>query len=88
MISMYSWYDSTTYVRNSTGYEPTLRVTINTPSTPCPGDLDGNDIVDASDLGIFLALWNTTNADADFNEDGIVDSSDLGLLLAGWGSCL
>ena len=57
------------------------------PPLPCDPDLDGNDIVDAADLGIFLALWNTTNPDADFNEDGIVDATDLGLLLATWGSC-
>ena len=86
-LSLYTYYDSVTYVQNSAGYEPALRVTINTPSTPCLGDLDDNDIVDAGDLGIFLALWNSTNADADFNGDGYVDATDLGLLLSAWGQC-
>ena len=54
---------------------------------PCLADLDGNDIVDAADLGIFLALWNSTNADADFNGDDYVDANDLGLLLVAWGDC-
>ena len=75
-------------IPNTGSAAPKLRITLSVPEVVCTFDLDANDVVDASDLGIFLALWNSTNTDADFNEDGIVDSSDLGLLLAGWGSCL
>ena len=27
------------------------------PSTPCPGDFDGNGVVDGADFGILLASW-------------------------------
>jgi hypothetical protein len=49
-----------------------------------PGDLTGDGLVNGADLGIFLSLWNTTNADADFNGDGTVNGGDLGVLLASW----
>ena len=68
-------------------YTPKLELAYENPTPPCAGNLDGNDIVDAADLGIFLALWNSSNADADFNGDGTVDATDLGLLLARWGAC-
>lgn len=74
-------------IPNTGSAAPKLRITLNVPEVVCAFDLDGNDVVDASDLGIFLALWNGTNSEADFNGDGIVNSSDLGLLLAGWGAC-
>ena len=67
--------------------KPRLVITYSVPEPPCLADLDGNDIVDAADLGIFLALWNSTNADADFNGDDYVDANDLGLLLVAWGDC-
>lgn len=53
----------------------------------CAGDLDGNGDINGGDLGIFLALWGTTNADADLNGDGQVNGGDLGYLLSYWGGC-
>ena len=84
-ISMYTFYDNTTYVRNSGGLEPKLRVTLAAP--PCPADLSGDGVVDASDLGIFLAYWGPKPNAGDLNEDGVVDAVDLGLLLSMWGPC-
>ena len=49
-----------------------------------PGDLDGDGAVNGADVGIFLALWGTSNADADLNGDGTVNGADLGLLVANW----
>ncbi len=57
---------------------------------PCPGDITGNGQVDAADLGILLAVWNTngkSNPAADINSDGTVNAADLGLLIANWGPC-
>ncbi len=54
---------------------------------PCPGDVTGDGMVDAIDLGILLASWGTANKAADVNGDGTVDASDLGILLSAWGSC-
>ena len=56
----------------------------------CAGDTDGNDVIDATDLGILLALWGNdggTIPAADVNGDGFVGSADLGILLASWGPC-
>ncbi|MHC4976481.1 MAG: GC-type dockerin domain-anchored protein, partial [Planctomycetota bacterium] len=53
--------------------------------SPSP-DLDGDGDVDGADLGLFLALWGTSDPTADLNGDGNVDGSDLGLLLAAWGA--
>jgi len=53
------------------------------------GDLDGNGIVDISDLLILLSQWgpcaNPGDCPADLDQDGSVDLSDLLVLLANWG---
>jgi endonuclease/exonuclease/phosphatase family metal-dependent hydrolase len=49
-----------------------------------PGDLNGDGVVDASDLSLLLAQWGTSGA-ADIDGDGVVGGSDLALLLANWG---
>ncbi|MBC02291.1 MAG: hypothetical protein CMJ34_03160 [Phycisphaerae bacterium] len=48
------------------------------------GDLDGDGLVNGSDLGILLAAWDTDSDIADLNGDGIVNGQDLGLMLADW----
>ena len=48
------------------------------------GDLNGDGVVDGSDLGLLLAAWGTTRPGADLNGDGTVNGADLGLLLASW----
>ncbi len=67
-----------------------LAVFLNDPDpTPIPGDLNGDGVVDVSDLLILLSAWgaceNPANCPADLNGDGTVDTSDLLLLLANWG---
>lgn len=53
---------------------------------PCPGDFNGDGVVDGADLGLMLAGWNAPGQ-ADLNGDDNVDGADLGLLLAAWGEC-
>ena len=55
----------------------------------CPGDFDGNGVVDGQDLALLLAEWNDCAGDcvADLNGDGAVDGADMALLLARWGGC-
>ena len=53
----------------------------------CPGDLDGNGVVNGSDLGVMLISWGGADAVADLDGDGVVGGSDIGLLLIGWGPC-
>jgi hypothetical protein len=51
----------------------------------CPGDLDGNGSIGASDLAMLLAGWGTPAADLD--GDGTTAGSDLTLMLSAWGPC-
>ena len=46
----------------------------------CDPDLNDDGIVNATDLGLFKAVFFTTDADADFNGDGVVNATDLGTL--------
>ena len=59
---------------------------------PCLGDINGDEVVDAGDLGLLIGEWGCipgpkNTCTADLNEDGIVDSGDLGLLISAWGAC-
>jgi len=55
---------------------------------PCPGDLNGDGIVDGADLGSLLNAWGgCLDCVADLNGDGVVDGADLGVLLNAWGAC-
>jgi hypothetical protein len=59
------------------------------PACPCDGDLNGDCLVDASDLGLLLGAWGScgkgSGCPGDINDDGNVDAADLGLLTAEWG---
>ena len=59
-------------------------------STPCPGDVNGDRIVDLSDLATLLANFGTlsgaTLEDGDLDGDGDVELPDLTLLLASFGT--
>ncbi len=59
------------------------------PPLACPGDLNGDSVVDLADLGIVLANFDGDNVslhDGDYNCDGQIDLSDLGVVLALFGS--
>ena len=53
--------------------------------SPCPGDLNGDFVVNAADLAVLLGAWGTSAAD--LNGDGVVSAPDLGILLGAWGAC-
>ncbi len=52
----------------------------------CPGDINGDGIVDTADLGPLVLQFGSSNAAADLNADGVVDTADLGMLIAAYGS--
>ena len=52
----------------------------------CVGDLNGDRIVNGSDVGILLGQWGQVGS-GDLDGNGFVSGSDLGLLLGGWGPC-
>jgi hypothetical protein len=51
-----------------------------------PGDVDGDGVVDTTDLLALLADWGdcTGECPADFDGNGVVDTDDLLVLLANW----
>ncbi len=56
---------------------------------PCPGDFNGDGLVNGADFGGLLAAWGACPAPCpeDLNGDGQVGGADVGLLLAVWGAC-
>jgi len=59
------------------------------PAKSVPGDLNGDGVVNVSDLLLLLGEWGTcadpNDCPADLNDDGVVNVSDLLILLANWG---
>lgn len=49
-----------------------------------PADINGDGVVDATDLALLLGSWGSNGA-GDVNGDGTVDAADLALLLGAWG---
>ena len=54
------------------------------PGAPSDADLNGDMVVDGTDLGILLGEWGTADCAADITHDGLVDGVDLGVLLGAW----
>ena len=54
----------------------------------CPGDANGDQIVDVTDLLRVLEEWGcSANCTADLNGDSNVDVTDLLIVIGAWGSC-
>ena len=57
----------------------------------CPGDLNGDSVVDGTDLGVLFGTWGPCPINAacpgDLTGDGMVGPEDLSALLGGWGAC-
>ena len=58
---------------------------VTAPVAPCPGDLDGNGVVDVDDLMGVLGGWLGSGGDVD--GDGDTDIDDMLLVIAAWGPC-
>ncbi len=53
---------------------------------PCPGDADGNGVVDLADLNTVLGAWGDGGPTGDLDGSGVVDVADLNLVLGAFGS--
>ena len=74
------------------GMMPTLSQTANnskpSPVKPCPGDANGDDVVNIEDLLSLLSQWgDCEGCSADYDGDGVVDIEDLLIMLGSWGDC-
>ena len=63
-----------------------LAVTPTARAQSCVGDLNGDRIVNGSDLGILLGQWEQVGP-GDLDGNGVVDGADLGIMLGAWGRC-
>jgi len=52
----------------------------------CPGDLNGDGIVDGYDLVFVLSNWGAPG-NSDIDRNGVTSGMDLAILLSHWGSC-
>ncbi len=101
-----AWYelpiDPNSYTDVSTGFGiladgPTPRtISVSTPTwmakapIHCEGDLNGDDVIGPSDLGLLLGAWNESASSfplGDLSGNGVIDAADLGLLIGRWGPC-
>lgn len=78
--------DSAVFLANLRG-EPGRPGTDPSEDTPCPADLNEDDVVNGGDLAILLGAWGSDEGEADINEDDVVSGADLAILLGSWGSC-
>jgi hypothetical protein len=54
----------------------------------CNGDVDGDGVVNVSDILAIIGEWGSCQGcDSDLNDDGFVNVSDVLLVLDGWGFC-
>lgn len=65
-----------------------LRVKVDLGSA-CAGDVNGDHVVDISDMMAVLGAWGGCGGDcpADINDDGVVDIADMMGVLSAWGVC-
>ncbi len=76
-------------MRNQTTCAALAAALVTVASGECPTDLDGNGVVDATDLGLLVAAWGECGdaCQADLDSNDKVDGVDLGILFSAWGGC-
>ncbi|MCH2141651.1 MAG: hypothetical protein MK077_01460 [Phycisphaerales bacterium] len=56
--------------------------------SPCPADVDGDDVVGVDDLLEILGTWGQTGSlPGDVNGDGIINVDDVLIVIGAWGPC-
>jgi formylglycine-generating enzyme required for sulfatase activity len=72
------------YMRTPSGFTNDFGFRLVRPAPPCPGDLNGDLLVNQRDLGLLLADYQLGDG-GDVDGDGDTDIDDLGTLLAHYG---
>lgn len=76
------------HVTFADGLQAIYTFNIDAGSAECSADLNGDGVVDVSDLLNLLSHWGPCDAcSADLNGSGVVDVSDLLELFGAWGTC-
>jgi hypothetical protein len=58
------------------------------PPPPCDADVNGDRLVNGTDLAMVLQSWGAcTGCAADVNNDNLVNGTDLAIVLQAWGAC-
>ena len=52
---------------------------------PRPADINGDGVVDGTDLTLILSQWGSAGPGGDLNGDGTVNGADLTVLFSDWG---
>lgn len=80
----------TCHVSNECGNATSGPATLTVNPAVCPGDVNGDNVVDLTDLATLLGNYGTgsggTYSQGDLNGDGAIDLSDLSLLLSAFGT--
>ncbi len=85
-LAKYGLLESDSLVSDHLAFVVDVRPASTSPSIP--GDLNGDGIVDVTDLLLLLGAWGSCSGDpcpADLNGDGTVNVADLLILLGNWG---
>lgn len=84
----YASTTSSVTVVNSGASRPVLELTVEVPdATPCEGDVNGDRVVDGSDISMVLGYWGQDDPAYDLDGDGQIDGVDLAIVLGWWGAC-
>lgn len=57
------------------------------PPPACPGDVDGNAVVDFADVLQVLGVWGAVDVPEDLDGSGVVDFGDVLIVIGAWGAC-
>jgi hypothetical protein len=79
-------YTYTILALDGVGNVSTAASLTTTTLTPKPGDINGDNQINAIDLSLLLNAWATNNAASDINHDGTVNVLDLSVVLSHWGT--
>lgn len=81
--------ERTDFFANPAGPISDIRQLNLVPPSPCPGDANNDNQINAADLSVLLSQFGTSvtpGSGADFNNDALVNSADLSVLLSAFGS--